>query len=271
MMRTISLIILVFLVQFAYSSKYIKFLMRGTTNKCDDSGNYIFDLLIKEYEGVESFNIILKEPSYATATCVIEGDEVDFYVSCKINGETYPLKLTKVELPKELSGVDFEYSGWENISSHPVLDSAATCIYDEFHLSNFYLEPKDQVEHTAISKKEHEFKIPGLFMSAMSMETTLPSYKINVNYRYDNSKIIGFAEDCILSIKDKVNITHSKSELKCKTKGEKTVQFFPTIASNIENEIKVYLHISEIFSLDDSSFLCHKASLLSVFLFFVLF
>ena len=176
-----------------------------------------------------------------------------------------------MELPKEFSRVDFEYSGWENISSHPVLDSAATCIYDEFHLSNFYLEPKDQVEHTAISKKEHEFKIPGLFMSAMSMETTLPSYKINVNYRYDNSKIIGFAEDCILSIKDKVNITHSKSELKCKTKGEKTVQFFPTIASNIENEIKVYLHISEIFSLDDSSFLCHKATLLSVFLFFVLF
>ena len=153
MMRTISLIILVFLVQFAYSSKYIKFLMRGTTNKCDDSGNYIFDLLIKEYEGVESFNIILKEPSYATATCIIEGDKVDFYVSCKINGETYPLKLTKVELPKELSGVDFEYSGWENISSYPVLDDAATCNYDEFHLSNFYLEPKDQVVHTAISKK----------------------------------------------------------------------------------------------------------------------
>ena len=270
-MRTILLIILEFLIQFAYSSKYIKFLMRGATNQCDDSGNYIFDLLIKDYEGVDSFNIILKEPSYATATCVIEGDEVDFYASCKINGETYPLELTKVELPKELSGIDFEYSGWENISSYPVLDDAATCNYDEFHLSNFYLEPKDQVVYSDISKEEHEFKIPGLFIPAMSMDSTLPSYKINVNYRYDNSKI-GLAEDCILSITDKVNITHSKSELKCKTKGEKTVQFFPTIASNIENEIKVYIHISKIFSLDDySSFLCHKVLLLSVFLFFVLF
>ena len=141
-MRTILLIIIVFLIQFTNSAKYIKFLMRGSTNKCDDSGNYVFDLLIKDYEGVDSFTIILKEPSYATADCLIEGDKVDFYVSCTINGDVFPLELTKVELPKELSGVDFEYSGWENITSHPVLDDAAICINDDFHLSNFFLNPK---------------------------------------------------------------------------------------------------------------------------------
>ena len=84
MMRTISLIILVFLVQFAYSSKYIKFLMRGTTNKCDDSGNYIFDLLIKEYEGVESFNIILKEPSYVLPLALLKEMKLIFMFHAKL-------------------------------------------------------------------------------------------------------------------------------------------------------------------------------------------
>lgn len=264
-MRTIFLIILVFLIQITNSSKHITFLSRGTTYGCDNSGNYVFDILIKEYEGVNSFMIILEEPSYASATCLIKGDKVDYYIKCTINGEIYPLELTKVELPNSLLGVDFEYSGWENIASHPVLDTAASCIIDEFSLSHFNLEPKGKVIKTAFSKNEYEFKIPGIFKAAMSIDTTLPTYKINVNYIYDNSLVLGTAHDCILSINDKINITHSKSQLTCKIEGKNAVLFFPTIATNDENEVRVYMHISEKYKLN-SSFLCFKLTFLSVFL-----
>lgn len=268
-MRTIFLIIILFLIQFTNSSKYIKFLSRGTTNGCDNSGNYVFDILIKEYEGVSSFSLILKEPSYATATCLIKGDTVDYYVKCTINGETYPLELTKVELPKTLSGVDFEYSGWENIASSPVLDTAASCIKDDYSLSRFSLDSKEKVVKTDSSNNEYEFKIPGIFEAAMSIDSLLPTYKVNVNYRFDDSTVLGFAQDCSLSINNKINSTHSKSELKCKVKGKKTVQFFPTIATNIENEIRVFMQFSGKYNLNSSFFF--KVTFLSVFLLLFLF
>ena len=100
-MRVMILIVLAFLIQLTSSSKFIKFLRRGTINKCDSEGNYVFELLTDEYEGVNSFTLFLKEPSYASAYCSIEEDITYFpyIITCKILGKNYPLKKAKVELP----------------------------------------------------------------------------------------------------------------------------------------------------------------------------
>lgn len=141
---------------------------------------------------------------------------------------------------------------------------------DDYSLSHFSLDSKEKVVKTDSSNNEYEFKIPGIFQAAISLDSLLPTYKVNVNYIFDDNTILGLAKDCSLSINDKINSTHSKSELKCKVMGKKTVQFFPTIATNIENEIRVFMKISGKYSLN-SSFFYFKVTFLSVFLLLFLF
>jgi hypothetical protein len=270
-MRVMILIVLAFLIQLTSSSKFIKFLRRGTINKCDSEGNYVFELLTDEYEGVNSFTLFLKEPSYASAYCSIDEDISDFpfIITCKILGKNYPLKKAKVELPESLSNVDFEYSGWEDVVSPPVLNNAATCITNEFEFSNFYPESKEKVEYTCLSSDRYELKIPGLFRPNKSFK--IADYNLIVLMKCDNN-MIGCDDTCILSINDKVNITHAKSELKCIFKGIKTVEFFPTISTNIDNEIQAYLHISEKYNLGcNSSSFFYKVNFLLIFLLLILF
>ena len=45
---------------------------------------YIFGLLIKEYEGVESFNIILKEPSYVLPLALLKEMKLIFMFHAKL-------------------------------------------------------------------------------------------------------------------------------------------------------------------------------------------
>ena len=88
-MKTMILIVLAFLIQITSSKKYIKFHSRGMTNKCDyGNSQYVF-YFVAEYEGVKSFKLFLKEPSYAYAMCSVGYPST---VTCSINVKTFPLK-----------------------------------------------------------------------------------------------------------------------------------------------------------------------------------
>jgi len=269
-MKTMILIVLAFLIQITSSKKYIKFHSRGMTNKCDyGNSQYVF-YFVAEYEGVKSFKLFLKEPSYAYAMCSVGYPST---VTCSIDVKTFPLKFTRVELPESILHVDFEYSGWENVISNPIINSGVNCMYKSIlSLSQFYPDSKEKVNHTCLSDDKHELKIPGLFVPK-HLYSTKNDYEL-INFCKCGYNFNCCNDNCILSIYDKVNDTHSKSELKCIIEGSKTVELFPTIATDLDNDIEAYLRTSEKYDLNcnsSSSSFFYKVDFLLIFLLLLLF
>lgn len=262
------LIALAFLIQLTSSKKFIKFQSRGLLNKCENDGNYVFNIIASDYQGINTFTIDLKEPSYVQAVCTS-----GYSIECTIDVKMFPLYRTKVVLPESLSNVDFEYSGWENVISNPVLSSGTYCINGNyFELPHFYPESKEKVEHTRLSDDKYELKIPGLLPKKISLDSSY--YEMNVIFKCDKNKYGYCDEDCFLYINDAFNLTHSKSELKCIIEGSKTVEFFPTIVSDLNKLIDVYLHIYEKYNLtsdSSSSSFFYKVDFLLIFLLLILF
>ncbi len=205
---------------------YIKFVSLGTTRVCTDYA-FKFNIIAGSIEIEEGtgFTLKLEKPNYASASCEIEEDEI----ICSINIEIYPLDNFDITLPSDISSMlDYDYEGWENVQRE---------VRKEQYCMPKYIG-KIKPNNKTTCKNDTNFKelnVQGIL--TMDIPKDLKSkYNLNCSYLKDESVYKKEFEDCTLNITNKINSTYANVEMIYKLKANYKVKFYPTIATNIENE-----------------------------------
>ena len=218
------------LMKISDNEGFIKFIEVGTRKDCSTQlERYTFEIIADSIyiEDGTTITLDLAKPDYAQALCKIHEDNIE----CSIDISSYPLDFSDIELPEDiLAMVPYEYEGWEELRK--TVSAAEYCMSSSY-IGTF--TPNDK--YSCHGGNFRELTVKGVF------ETNLQSnikekYELQALYIEDefHKYYTNQYADVTLKINDKIDSTQWNAEIVYKLSAKYEVRFFPTIASNLDNE-----------------------------------
>ena len=242
----LTLLFHILLMKKSDSEGFIKFTAVDTEEKdCSTPlERYTFKIIAQSIyiEEGTTITLDLAKPDYAQASCKIYEDDI----KCSIDISKYPLDFADIELPEDIFGmVPYEYEGWEEMLK-------TVSLYEHCMPSSYIgtFTPNDT--YSCRGGNYRELIVKGVF------ETNLHS-KINEKYelqalyiedefhRYYSNQYANLT----LKINDKIDNIQWNAEIIYKLEAKYEARFFPTIASNIDNE-DFYIKSSNNYNLNET-------------------
>ena len=227
------------------SEGFIKFISVDREKDCSTPlERYTFRIIASSINIEEGTSITLDmaKPDYARANCKIYEDDI----KCAIDISSYPLDFTDIELPKDILGmVPYEYEGWDELLK--------TVSKYEYCMPSSYIgtfTPNDN--YSCHGGNYRELIVKGVFETNLHPEINekyelLALYIEDEFHRYYSNQYANLT----LKINDKIDNTQWNAEIIFKLEAKYEARFFPTIASNIDNE-DFYIKSSNNYNLNET-------------------
>ena len=248
-MKVLSFICLTLLFQISLMKKsnsqgLIQFTGLGTNKGCYtqlEKYTFTIDADSIYIEEGSTFTLDLAEPDYVQSLCKIYNDHIE----CSIDISNYPLEAATIKLPEDISAiVPYEYEGWENVNK--VVESYENCMTSSY-LGTFTPNEK----YSCVARQLRELTVEGVFEKFLQSEIK-SEYALQTLYVQDelHKYYTNQYADSTLKIKDKIDNTRYNAEIVFKLQAQYEARFFPTIASNLENE-DVYIKNSKQYKVTE--------------------
>ena len=245
-MKIFSLVYLTLLVHISLMKKsndkgLIVFTRLGTDKGCyTQLEKYKFTIEADSIyiEDGTTFTLYLAEPNYAQSLCKIYND----YIECSIDISNYPLEGAAIKLPEDISTMlPYEYQGWEKVNK--VVETYENCMTSSY-LGTFTPNEK----YSCFTKQFKELTVNGVFEKFLQSEIK-SEYKLQTLYLQDelHKYYTNQYANSTLKIKDKIDNTRYNAEIIFILEAQYEARFFPTIASNLQNE-DVYIKNSRQYN-----------------------
>ena len=242
----LTLLFHILLMKKSDSEGFIKFTAVDTEEKdCSTPlERYTFKIIAQSIyiEEGTTITLDLAKPDYAQASCKIYEDDI----KCSIDISKYPLDFADIELPEDIFGmVPYEYEGWEEMLK-------TVSLYEHCMPSSYIgtFTPNDT--YSCRGGNYRELIVKGVFETNLHSEIN-EKYELQALYiedefhRYYSNQYA----DLTLKINDKIDNTQWNAEIIYKLEAKYEARFFPTIASNIDNE-DFYIKSSNNYNLNET-------------------
>ena len=227
------------------SEGFIKFISVDREKDCSTPlERYTFKIIAQSIyiEEGTTITLDLAKPDYAQASCKIYEDDI----KCSIDISKYPLDFADIELPEDIFGmVPYEYEGWEEMLK-------TVSLYEHCMPSSYIgtFTPNDT--YSCRGGNYRELIVKGVFETNLHSEIN-EKYELQALYiedefhRYYRDQYANLT----LKINDKIDNIQWNAEIIYKLEAKYEARFFPTIASNIDNE-DFYIKSSNNYNLNET-------------------
>ena len=242
----LTLLFHILLMKKSDSEGFIKFTAVDTEEKdCSTPlERYTFKIIAQSIyiEEGTTITLDLAKPDYAQASCKIYEDDI----KCSIDISKYPLDFADIELPEDIFGmVPYEYEGWEEMLK-------TVSLYEHCMPSSYIgtFTPNDT--YSCRGGNYRELIVKGVFETNLHSEIN-EKYELQALYiedefhRYYSNQYANLT----LKINDKIDNIQWNAEIIYKLEAKYEARFFPTIASNIDNE-DFYIKSSNNYNLNET-------------------